>query len=167
VIDENEKISRLLCLEIPEEQMNRVLSQEHVDIAPEFMGFVDVYYHLAQIIPKHFTIVDLGCAFNPQCFLFPDHKRYISVDNFSGIERFISHNCSLYVMSISDYIKNHIGDLNLKDTFAICSYVPPWGDDNMKLARENFLNVFTYYPHSAKTEIPLPPKEGLVPDNER
>ena len=137
-----DKIIKLL----PQDQIDRVLSQEYCDIDFEFMGFTDIYYHLSKIIPKHFTVVDLGCAYNPQCFYFTEHKKYIAVD-VSMNEVFKSDNCILVNRSIKDFIKFNIGKLDLDETFAICSYVPPGGDDNTKLAREAFINCFVYYPH--------------------
>jgi len=118
-----------------------------VDIDGTFIGFVEIYYGLSKVIPKHFTIIDLGCAYNPQCFLFKDHKRYIAVDAFPKQERFQSENCEIYEMTIADFLDQHLHKFDLKQTFAICSYVPPWHDDNMALVSANFTNVFTYYPH--------------------
>ena len=132
-------------LAIPKEQMERVLSQDMCDIDGGFLGFTDVYENLAAIIPKHWTIVDLGCAYAPQSWIFREHKAYIGVD-LSDCEKFHAPNSSFYVCSIAEFLKNHLKEFNQETTFAICSYVPPWGDDNMKLARDNFKNVFTYYP---------------------
>ena len=131
---------------IPQEQIDRVFDQKYCDIDIEFMGFIDIYKKLSEIIPKHFTVVDLGCAYNPQCFYFKDHKKYIAVD-ISDCEKFKSDNCEIFNKSIEDFIKEDISDLNLNETFAICSYVPPWGGDNRKMVREAFQNQFIYYPH--------------------
>lgn len=132
---------------LPADQIQRVLNQRYCDIEPCFMGFTDIYKSLSEIIPAHFTVVDLGCAYNPQCFYFLKHKKYISVDAWEGTERFKSPNCEIFEMSIEEFIKAHVGSLDLEETFAICSYVPPWGGDNMKMVRDAFINVFTYYPH--------------------
>lgn len=131
---------------LPKKQVERVLHQTDCDIDPEFMGFTDIYERLSEIIPRHFTIVDLGCAYNPQCFFFTEHKKYIAVD-ISDCEKFKSDNCLIYHKSIEDFIEQDISGLNLDETFAICSYVPPWGGDNGKMVRETFHNLFIYYPH--------------------
>ena len=131
---------------IPKEQIENVFNQRECDIDIEFLGFIDIYKKLSEIIPKHFTIVDLGCAYNPQCFYFKDHKKYIAVD-ISDCEKFKSENCEIYNKSIEDFIREDISGLNLDETFAICSYVPPWGGDNRKMVRESFKNQFVYYPH--------------------
>lgn len=137
--------SEVLSL-LPGEQQEKVFNQNLVDIGPEFLGFMNVYKALSLIIPRHFTVIDLGCAYNPQCFLFKDHRQYIAVDEDKKIKRFQSSNCKLYPMLISEFIEKHLQDFYLPETFAICSFVPPWHDDNMKLVRDNFVNVFTYYP---------------------
>lgn len=132
--------------DLPTDQLDRVFGQELCDIDGEFFGFTDIYENLSKIIPKHFDVIDLGCAYNSQCVLFNDHKSFTAVD-IGERERFTQDNCTIYVMTIEQFIADHIGKFNLKETFAICSYVPPWGGDNMKMVRDSFINVFTYYPH--------------------
>ena len=130
---------------IPQDQLNRVFGQDMCDIDPEFLGFTDKYLALATIIPKHWTIVDLGCAYAPQAIIFKKHAAYVGVD--IGVrERFSAENTTHYMMTIADFINQHGGDFDQETTFAICSYVPPWGNDNSALARTFFRNVFTYYP---------------------
>ena len=143
----NEELNIKLFDKLPRHQKDRVFSSKWCDIEPGFMGFLKIYKFLSDIIPKHWTVVDLGCAYNPQSFYFTEHKRFIAVDNFSGVERFLATGTEFYEMSIECFIEKHLDDLFLDETFAICSYVPPWGADNMKLVRESFKNVFTYYPH--------------------
>lgn len=140
-----EEVDPLLKL-LPKEQCDAVFNQPMCDIEPVFLGFTKIYKNLSQIIPKNFTVIDLGCAYNPQCFYFTEHKRYIAVDSWKN-QVFKSENCEVYFMTIKQFIQRHLKDYDLNETFAICSYVPPWGDDNMKLVRDNFINVFTYYPH--------------------
>ncbi|MEK1908148.1 MAG: hypothetical protein AAAB13_20440 [Pseudomonas sp.] len=133
---------------MPESQLDAVLSQDECDIDIEFLGFTSVYLALASIIPKHWTVVDLGCAFAPQAFIFKDHAAYIGVDIGDRV-RFTAPNTTHHKMKISDFVSKHVRNLDMDTTFAICSYVPPWHDDNRSLARQTFKNVFTYYP--AKT----------------
>ena len=140
----NETLTLELLKIIPKEQLNEVFSQIECDIEPEFMGFVSVYKSISEIIPKHWTILDLGCAYAPQCFYFKDHKKYIGVDIFKGV-RFRTENTEHVISRISDYIEKQ--DLFKEETFAICSYVPQWGGDNLELTRKSFKNIFTYYPH--------------------
>lgn len=141
---------------LPKDQIDKVFDQAEIDIDPTFLGFVDVYEKLSEVIPRHFTIVDLGCAYNPQCFFFTEHKKYIAVD-FSDCVKFKADNCEIYHMPIEQFIKEHLHKLDLEETFAICSYVPDWGGENRKMVREAFKNVFTYYPHGGyKVEIRKP-----------
>lgn len=131
---------------IPQEQYDRVFEHGLCDIDYEFLGFTEIYEHLADIIPAHWTVVDLGCAYSPQAWIFRDHEAYIGVDLGADKERFSAPNTKHYEMSIGDFVERHLLDFKQDTTFAICSYVPPWGGDNMKIARESFKNVFTYYP---------------------
>ena len=131
--------------DIPKEQMKKVLSQDMCDIDGDFLGFTDVYEHLAAIIPSHWTIIDLGCAYAPQAWIFKDHKEYVGVD-ISDCVKFAALNTKHLTMSIKDFCEKHAKEYDQDETFAICSYVPPWGADNMKISRHYFKNVFTYYP---------------------
>ena len=140
---------------LPDDQLTRVFNQDMCDIDPTFLGFTEIYKHLSEVIPHHWTVVDLGCAYAPQAFLFKDHKAYIGVDR-SGGERFTAPNSTHIITTIREFIGSHLNEPDLSTTFAICSYVPPWHDDNRKLVRENFENCFIYYP--AKT----PRFEGLT-----
>ncbi len=132
---------------LPPEQVKRVLSQPNCDIEPIFMGFTDIYKHLSKIIPLHFTVIDFGCSYAPQCFYFTKHKLYIGV-SIGKQKRFKAKNTIHDYMSIREWICEN-GDWihnNVKETFAICSYVPaPF--DEIKLLRNTFENLFVYYPH--------------------
>jgi len=118
------------------------------DIEPVFMGFVNTYRHLAELIPKDWTVIDLGCAYNPQCFYFTEHKLYVAVDNFNEMtEMFQAPNTVIYRESINDFVSGHLKDFNLDETFAILNYVPCWGMESNKIVRESFKNLYVYYPH--------------------
>jgi len=90
-------------------------------------------------------VVDLGCAYAPQCFLFRDHAAYVGVDLMTEV-RFRARNTVHFIMPIADFVTEHLEDFDEAATFAICSYVPPWHGDNMLIARTSFRNVLTYYP---------------------
>jgi hypothetical protein len=137
---------------LPKDQLERVFRQDMCDIDPTFLGFTDIYLALAGIIPKHWTVVDLGCAYSPQAFIFKDHKAYVGVDLYAK-ERFSAPNTRHYTMPIADFIEQHAAGFEKNQTFAICSYVPPWHSDNIALTRANFENVFTYYP-SGPSRLP-------------
>jgi len=130
-------------LNLPKDQCDAIFNQKYCDIDYEFMGFLDVYESLSKIVPKYWSIVDLGCAYAPQCFYFEKHKEYVGVD-VSGCLKFKAGNTKHFRMPIEKFIKEHSSEFNMDETFAICSYV---GDQSMKIVRQTFKNVFTYYPH--------------------
>ena len=149
----DEASKRLLGM-LPQDQMDRVFASDLCDIGPDFLGFVGIYDRLAQIIPLSHVVVDLGCSYAAQAFFFNRHFRYIGVDLLTPVEaRFAALNTCHYQTTIREFLAGDIAaSLDRRGCFAICSYVPPWGDDNLKLAREAFEHVFTFYPyHSIET----------------
>lgn len=134
---------------IPEEQRRAVFDQKDLDLDITFLGFLDIYEKLSQIIPKHFTIIDFGCSYNAQAYFFANHKELISVD-IDPCVKFQPPNNKIFDMSIEDFIKQHGRSFKKKETFAICSYVPKW-HNGMELIRSNFENMFIYYPHGGNT----------------
>ena len=133
---------------IPKEEVERLFKKNYRmagNCCEDFMGFTKVYKSLLPIIPKHFTIIDLGCCYAPQSYYFKDYKTYIGVDTLEE-ERFGTENTIHYRMSIQEFIKMELPmlGLDLKQCFAICSYVPD--DEATKLAREKFPNILVYYP---------------------
>lgn len=148
-IDElHEPSNERLWNRLPPDQIDRVLSTYMCDIGPEFLGFIGIYERLAEIIPIHWTVVDLGCAYAPQALLFDAHKEYVGVDLLTPDKaRFSAPNSRFFEMPIAEFIEKHVGDFNQDKTFAICSYVPPWHGNNREIARQAFQNVFTFYPH--------------------
>lgn len=137
---------------IPADQLRRVLCSDDCDIEPCFLGFTDIYEALSKIIPKHFTVIDLGCAYNPQCFHFLEHKEYIAVD-VSKCEKFQAPNCRIFTMTIDEFIGKHLREFKLSETFAICSYVPPWHGHDIISVAMNFKNIFTFYPHGSQYPV--------------
>lgn len=130
---------------IPPDQLKAVFYSEWCDIDYEFMGFTETYKALASIIPRHFTVIDFGCAFAPQSFYFKDHRRYIGVD-VGSLDRFHAENTEHYQCSIQEFICNSgmYKSPHPSEIFAICNYVP---DDNAAcLVRYTFPNVYTFYP---------------------
>lgn len=133
---------------IPKEEVERLFKKNHrmaYNCCEDFMGFTRVYRNLLNIVPKHFTIIDLGCCYAPQSYYFKDYKTYIGVDTLEE-ERFGTENTIHYRMSIQEFIGMELPmlGLDLKQCFAICSYVPD--DEATKLAREKFPNILVYYP---------------------
>jgi len=148
------QISLELFNMLPKEQVDIVMRQEMCDIEPVFLGFVSTYKLLSQIIPKHFTIVDLGCAYNPQCYYFKDHKKYVGVDILTK-KVFMTPNCEFYNMTIDEFIDGNIHKFNIDETFAICNYVPVWYKLDANKIRRSFKNLFCYYPHGGDSTVPI------------
>jgi len=131
----NDNLLKELFTQYPK-MAKEVMEQDMCDIDGDFLGFVDIYYHLSKIIPKDWTIIDFGCAYAPQAYYFRNHKKYIGVD---------VSDCKKFTFKNSEYITSSIEDYNCVDTtrlFAICSYVPA---DRDKL-RKCYRNLFVYYP---------------------
>ena len=141
----NECISELHAL-IPKQEYQDILSQDMCELEPDFLGFVDVYKSLSELIPKHYIIIDFGCYLAAQSYFFSEHERYIGVD-VVDMRRFTPQNATHYVSSIQDFIANEVPKLFCKHNklmyCAICSYVPDF--KATELVRETFPNVFCYY----------------------
>lgn len=133
-----------LLNEISQEQIDSVLNQYYCELDYEFLGFIEIYKNLAQIIQNHFTIIDLGCYCAAQAFYFKKHRLYVGVDTID-LKRFSTENTIHYQKSIQDFILDDVKNFNLEETFAICSYVPDY--DGRKLVRETFENLFVFYPY--------------------
>lgn len=132
---------------IPKEEYERIMSQERCEYDRDFMGFLNVYKPLSEIIPEEITVIDFGCNLAAQSYFFSKHKKYIGVD-VVDMERFTPSNAEHYVCTIQDFLDNELPKLctnktNL-DFFAICSYVPDFR--STQIVREKFPNVFCYYP---------------------
>ena len=130
---------------IPQDDKRRILSQTYCELDDTFMGFINVYKPLSELIPKSKIVIDFGCYLAAQSYFFKNHKEYIGVD-IVDMERFTPHNAKHYVGTIEEFIKekkNDISDNNLL-YFAICSYVPDF--KSTELVRQTFKNVCCYYP---------------------
>lgn len=135
--------TEILFKTIPKNEMKRIMQNPMCELGQDFLGFVDVYGSILNFVPKHFTIVDLGCYVAAQAYLFTDYEKYIGVDT-TELERFTPANASHHQMTIQEYIDKHTNDLDLDTTFAICSYVPD--QQAIQLAREKFKNILVFYP---------------------
>ena len=136
-----EKINDKLVCELAEKypkMFKEVLEQDMCDIDGTFIGFVDIYYYLSKVIPKSWTIVDFGCAYNPQAYYFRKHRAFIGVD-VGKRKRFHFENTDLFEGTIADFLKQN--PLTEK-VFAICNNVP---SGEKELVRKHYPNCFIYY----------------------
>jgi len=135
----NAKLLSNLKKEYPK-QLKEIFKQDKCEIDESFLGFVETYYYLSLLIPKHYTVIDLGCCCALQSYYFINHKQYIGVDSSTNKRLKLTNTEHLYCS-----IKFYLNLWDKKDTdeiFAICSYVPI----DTKEIREKFKNVYTYYP---------------------
>lgn len=153
----HESSNRNLLARLPSDQMERVFGNPLCDIAPDFLGFVGIYERLSEIVPLGWTVIDLGCACAAQAFFFEKHAKYIGVDLLTPVNhRFRAGNTFHFHGTIAQFLEERSAPAEWLDTtFAICSYVPPWHGDNLKLTRAAFKNVFTFYPaHTGRRDKP-------------
>lgn len=147
-----EQITHWLLQQLPKDQWDLIMELDYYaasQIDPTFLGFVDVYYHLSAILPTHWTILDLGCAYSPQAFLFSQFKQFIGVD-IDTPHRFHAPNTTHYSMRIGEFLQQHGHEFDPLETFAICSYCPMWGEKTTEHVRAFFPNLFVYYPHGGE-----------------
>lgn len=142
-----EEITAYLLSLIPKEEIDK-LDGTLGEFCPEFMGFVDIYYYLSKVIPKDWTVIDFGAAYNVQAYFFTKHKKFIAVNPISAVGdngMFQPDNCDIYRMTTGEFM-NTI-DYPKEKVFAICNFVPNWyGEDSIKLVHDNFRNCYTFYP---------------------
>lgn len=125
-------------------QLKHILQTKLCDISPEFLGFINAYYHLSQIIPKNRTIYDLGCAYAPQAIYFTNHTAYIGIDILTKTHnRITTPNSKHYKMTIKQYLTKHP---IIDNHFAILNYIPPWYNNNEQLTKQHFKHLYIYYP---------------------
>lgn len=138
---------------IPNDEFARVMNSDasaEIDCNNMTCG-CGTYYYLSRMIPKHWTVIDIGCAYNPQSYLFQNHARHIAIepvwnDKDFHFEYFKAPNTELLFMTGQEFIQKELPKMNLDldKTFAIVNFVPS-GACNL-LARETFKNIYTYYP---------------------
>ena len=155
------------------EEYNRVYNKVmgNGDIDPTFVGFIDIYEALSHVIPKHFTIFDVGCAYAFQAYYFRDHVKYVGIDQspstdelraqypclecFDVDSRFQMPGAVYYpktILCAEDLLMIKEKEVGREPSFAICSYVPGvvrhW-------TKQVFSNCFLYYPESSKEDLAL------------
>lgn len=132
---------------IPPDEYKRIMSQYMCELDKDFLGFINVYGPLSQIIPEDLIVIDFGCYLAAQSYFFTKHRGYIGVD-LVEMERFTPKNAMHYVSTIQDFLKNEAPKMfkekDESNYFAICSYVPDF--KATALVRKTFSNVFSYYP---------------------
>lgn len=126
-----------------EEQFHRVLGQPRCELDGCFLGFLEVYDAAARCIPRDFTVLDLGCAYAAQCWLFDGHARYVGVGPV-GDARFSAPNTEHVVATIQEFTARNAELCARGDVAAVCSYVPDFAAT--ELAARTFAHCLVVYP---------------------
>ncbi len=112
-----------------------------------FLGFTDTYKHLAEIIPRHWAVVDIGCNLGFQGWYFRSHARYIGVEPEPESKHLEMKNGTYLSMTAAEFIKEQKELCERPDVFAICNCVPPWYELGwQEQMRATFKNLFVFYP---------------------
>jgi hypothetical protein len=146
-----EEINSKLWKIIPSEQKDMVFHQNPNaiwEIGREFLGFVDTYYHLSQVIPRDYTIFDFGAGYNAQSWFFTEFAKTYAIEPFNyqgeGAPLFRAPNCEVFRGTTAEFLASH--ELPAK-SFAIVNFVPNWhGEDSIDLIHKHFRNCYTFYP---------------------
>ena len=138
---------------IPKEQIDNTI-ENNSDIWCEmsfepsdpFIGFMEYYDAISKIIPYNYTIIDIGCAYAFQSYLFKDHKQYIGICPSCNV-KILPQNGIFYKTDANNFITNELPklNLNLDKVFCICSYVP-LNKHDQNILKNTFKNLFYYYP---------------------
>ncbi len=128
-------------------QCKDVFNSHTCEIEPVFMGFVTQYYHLSQMIPKDYIILDMGCYASAQGYFFQDYRKYIGIDTYLG-KRFQFKNTINLVKDIGEVVDKWKDKKNItNNTFVICNYVSALlGEKKNQAMRNSFCNIFNFYP---------------------
>jgi len=140
---------------IPDKEWQRVMKSDartEIDINNCCCGFGGrTYYNLSKMIPKDWTVIDFGCAYNPQSYLFTEHAKFVAIEpeilsEYYCYDHFQAPNTDFIFATGQKFIKDILPSMNLdlKRVFAICIFVP--SDECCQMVRETFPNVFTFYP---------------------
>lgn len=136
-------ISRRLCADLEKngykDQLEVIFDYGSGDIAPEFLGFMNTYYHLSKIISRKRTIIDLGCAYGFQAYYFRNHRQYVGVD-IDSVPKLKTPNSKYFHMDIDDFIDNE--RWQFVNPFAICNYVPCKSKLSLRMS---FEDLFVFY----------------------
>ncbi len=112
------------------------------ELEPSFLGFVTTYKMLAEIIPVHLTVVDIGCNAAAQSWYFRKHVKYIGIDRDLQT-RFAMTNTVHLEMYAEEFLS--YDQINPAETFMILNYVPINSEIRLAL-QQKYPNNYHYYP---------------------
>lgn len=89
-----------------------------------FLGFLQVYHLGLQMLSTKARILDFGCGWAAQSYMFGDFEEYIGIEpNIKPNLRFAVSNTKHIQQTAQEFIKQNKKDDTLS-SFAFCSYVP-------------------------------------------
>lgn len=116
------------------------------EIGPTYMGFVNDYRLLAELIPKGRTVYDFGCSYGAQAWYFREHKKYIGIDSELTVHPMFEN--AIWMKARIQDILTKRGAFGFTGMgFAIVNYVPDF--EAMRLVQSAFRDCFTFYPHES------------------
>ena len=139
---------RLLQERLTQEDLDAAISHRAVDIEPEFMGFFSNYEDArsrsGDISDK--VIVDFGCAYGFQSYLFENAKAYIGVDHVQSHIVGPDNAAWMPGTGIEDAIDMILSEHDPNDCIAIMSGVPDSQGNLTRLVEDAFPNAYIAYP---------------------
>ena len=135
---------------LEKEQLIRMKEYRFNEIEPYFVCCSIRLYKKIEQLPKHLTIIDLGCNNATQSIYYEDFARYIGVDScIPSKYRYHTANSLHYDMTLETFIEKELPSLveneiiNLDNTLAISYLVP---SKNLELISKNFKYCQIFYP---------------------
>lgn len=154
--------SHYICSLIPLDEWKRVMqSDAAAEISADLLACnARTYYELSRRIPADFTVIDIGCGYNAQAYLFDRQQKHIAVNppmDFDHLhfEQFRPAWTQYYEITGQEFIKDVLPSLDIdkEKTFAICHFVPD--EECRRLVRETFENVYVFYPDTPTKELKI------------
>lgn len=110
--------------EFPAEMVEEIFSQEGQK-EYDFVGYMNLYKMVSDVVDQRAIIVDIGCYLAPQCYLFKNHLGYIGVDDCQ-LKRFTCDNSEHYYGDVrqflNDYKFDYMTDEQKAKYFIVCAY---------------------------------------------
>ena len=140
-VNETDLYEKILANPTLRPQMEAILQTDcGYELEPTFLGFSRTYELLADLIPLHYTVIDLGCNCAFQAYYFQRHKKYIGIDSSVPItSRLETGNSIHFQMNLLDFKPED------SPNFAICNYVP--GHENIRRdMADKYDSMYVFYP---------------------
>lgn len=141
---------------IGKEEAKRLFAYDECEVERDYLGFLENYKDLSEILPKDFTVIDIGCYMAFQADYYKNFKHYIGVEPWVPLEfRLRQPNAEYYKQTAQQFIAETLpkligAGLDLNKTFAVCSAVPD--EEAKKLVTEAFKYYRIAYPGEADRE---------------